>query len=80
MFVQGHFLGQLVVAVQLRDVAGDDDPLGVLPRALADAITGIDRPRTADGTGAEVSTPGVLARPDGGGQRLAVPIGAAQTT
>ena len=42
LFGERGLLGEVVGAVQLRDVLGDDDALGVLPRAAADAILGVD--------------------------------------
>jgi hypothetical protein len=47
LLVERRLLGQIVLAVQLGDVLGDGDALGVLPWALADAIARIDRDRAA---------------------------------
>src|SRR5690606_17956700 len=71
---QGRLLADRVGPMQLLQVLGDDLALRVLPRSLADAITRIDRRRTACGARAEIGAPGPLARTGGGRERGTVPI------
>src|SRR5438034_200363 len=69
-----RLLGNLVVgAVEIVDVLRDDHAAGVLPRAAADAIAGIDG--AASKVGAEVSAPSVAACPHCLRQPLAVLVG-----
>src|SRR4051794_36292600 len=42
LFAKRGLLGQMIVAVQLVESAGDDVALGVAPGALADAVARID--------------------------------------
>src|SRR5258707_13398854 len=69
--------GELVVgAVQVLDAGRDHHALGVLPRALADAVARIDG---LDGRGlgaAEIGPPRLVAGACRGGERLAVGVGA----
>src|ERR671911_2813403 len=68
---------KLVVGrVQVLDAGGDDDALGVGPRALADAILGVDGSGAAHGLGAEIGAPGLVTGAGLGGQRLAMAGGA----
>src|SRR5216684_3941874 len=43
LFAECGLLGQIVRAMQLGDILGDDRALGILPRPLADAVAGVDR-------------------------------------
>src|SRR5262245_21769169 len=72
--VERRLLGEIVVAVQLVDICGDDDALGVLPRAAPDAIACVDGLSTTYGLRAEVGTPGAAAHTRRLRQRLAVPV------
>ncbi|CAD5375508.1 hypothetical protein OF001_U10195 [Pseudomonas sp. OF001] len=76
--VEAGFLVEVVVAVQLGDVLGDQLALGVVPGARADAVAGVHRRLAVTGAGAEVGAPGVAAGTDGLGELLAVRIGASQ--
>jgi hypothetical protein len=42
LFVERHLLGEIVVTMQLVDILGDNDALGVLPRAAPDPIVRVD--------------------------------------
>src|SRR3954447_12723222 len=42
LLAERGLLGEVVGAVQLGDILGDDDALGVLPWSLADAVARID--------------------------------------
>ena len=69
-------LGEIIGAVQLRDVLGDNHAFGVHPRTFADAIARVH------GTGAlrgQVSMPGLASRADRRGKFLAMPVGAGQS-
>src|ERR1700694_3410405 len=65
--------------MQLRDILGDDDALGVLPRTLADAVACIHRGLAVGGLRREISVPGLRARTRGLRQRLALIVGAGET-
>src|SRR5215468_1216096 len=73
----GAFLGEVVLfrevigAVQLGHVLGDDDAFGILPRALADAVARIDRARPLR---REIGVPGLGARARGLRELLALRI------
>src|SRR5262249_39217356 len=69
--------GEVVLPVQFGDVLGDDHALGVLPRALANAVARVDRARPLR---AEIRLPVLVAEPRRLRQVLAVLIGAGQTT
>src|SRR5262245_54602437 len=56
---QRGLLVDLVLAVELGHVLGDDDALGVLPRAAADPVARVDRARALR---AQVRAPGLAAR------------------
>src|SRR5436190_14399468 len=73
---QVSLLRQVVGAVQFVDILGDDGPLGVLPRPLADAVAGIDRRLAVRRLGAEIGMPGTAARAGSLRQLLAMPVGA----
>src|SRR5436305_8827449 len=59
LLVERRLLADVVLPVQLDDVLGDDDALGVLPRTLADAVARIDRHRAAGGLRRDISVPGL---------------------
>ncbi len=70
---------QIVGAVQLGDVLGDDNAFCVLPRPLADAIARIDRGLAVDGLGREIGAPGFCSGASGLRQRLAGVVGTRET-
>src|SRR5436190_1181767 len=61
-FGQRGLLVEVVFAVQLGNVAGNDDSFGVLPRTVADAIARVDCLRAGRRTRAEIRAPGVISR------------------
>src|SRR5882724_11249143 len=62
--------------VQVGNVLGDHDALGILPGSLADAILRIHRGRAIGGLGREIGVPGLgSAGARGLRQRLAVIVG-----
>src|SRR6516225_6343012 len=69
-------LGELIGAVQLRDVLGDNHAFGVHPRTFADAIARICCTGALRG---QVSMPGLASRADRRGKFLAMPVGAGQS-
>src|SRR5690606_16432117 len=70
---QRSLLAELVVVrVQIVDVLGHHDALGVVPRTGANAVTGVD------GLGRQVRAPRLAARADRGGELLAMGVGAGQ--
>src|SRR5439155_10348245 len=79
LLAQGALLGQAVGAVQLGDVLGDHDALGVLPWSLADAIARIHRGRTVGRLRREIGVPGLATGSGRLRQRLAVIVGAGET-
>ena len=72
---QRGLLGQVVGGVQFVEILGDDNPLGVLPRPLADAVAGVDRRLAVGRLGAEIGVPGMGAGAGRLGQLLALPVG-----
>ena len=83
-FVEREFLVDAVavalnVAVQVGNILSDDGSLGVVPRAIANAITRVHGRLAAGGRGAEVSPPRPTTGSRGLCKRLAVTIGACQT-
>src|SRR5262249_43266342 len=77
---QRRLLVEVVRAVQLAHVLRDHDPLGVLPRAGADPVAGVDGARAL---GAQVGVPGLASRAGRLCQLLTVVIrsrGAAEIT
>src|SRR6266446_7570736 len=69
--------GELVVgAVQILDAGRDHHALGVLPRALADAVASVGGLPGRGRGGTEIGPPRLAAGACGGGERLAVGIGA----
>src|SRR4029453_9365076 len=77
---RGFFVEIIVVAVEIVDVFGDDDAFGILPRTFANAITGVDGRLAVGRAGTEIGPPGVVTRSNRLRERLAVFIGARQTT
>src|SRR5580693_1248986 len=75
-FGKRGLLGQVILAMQLRDILGDDDALGIGPGTFADAIAGIGRRLAVSGLRAQISMPGVAAGAGGLRELLAVLIGA----
>src|SRR5207244_596144 len=75
-------LGEIVArAVQVGDILGDDCALGVLPRALADAVLRIHRWLAIGRLRGEIGAPDLRrAEPRGLRQCLTMIIGASQTT
>src|SRR5215469_2497430 len=71
---QCGLLGDVVFTVQFVETFGDDHPLDVLPRTLADAVARVDRRLTVDRLGAEIRVPGMAAGADSLGQLLADPV------
>src|SRR6185295_3934874 len=71
-------LSEVVVAVQLSHVVGDDDALGVAPRAGADAVARVDGRAAGARLRAEVGAPDAVARAGSGGERRAQAIGAGE--
>src|SRR5882672_6452826 len=66
----------VVVAVQIGNAGGDHGALGVLPRAVADAITRVDGAALSGGIRAQIGAPGLAARARRLGKLLAVRISA----
>ncbi len=75
---QRRLFGEMIVAMKLVDVLGDDDPLGVLPGAMADAIARVDSRLAVDRLRAEVGMPRSIAGSRRLGELLAMPIRAFQ--
>jgi len=76
---RSFFADLIVVAVQIVDIFRDGHAFGVLSRAFADAIAGVDGGITVGGARAQVRTPGAIAGADGLGKRLAMFIGPRET-
>src|SRR6478735_6283587 len=69
-------LGEVVRAMQLGHAVGDDDALGVAPRAGADAVARVDGGLAAGcRLRAEVGAPGLVARAGRGRERAAQAVG-----
>src|SRR5437667_7602853 len=68
LFGQRGLLADVVLAVQLGQVVGDDDALGVLPGTFADAVARVDR---AGALGAQIGVPGLGAGARGCTKQLA---------
>ncbi len=66
------------VAMQIGEVTGDHNAVGIEPGPVADAITCIDGRLGGSAVGAEICAPGAIARTDGGGQTLALGVGTSQ--
>src|SRR6266481_112256 len=76
LFSERCLLTELVfVTVQIGHVVRNTSAFGVVPRALANAVSGIDRRLTVGSDGAEIGAPGAVAGPRSHGQILAVPVG-----
>src|SRR4051794_7790365 len=78
LLVERGLLGQVVLAVQLGDVLGNDHALGVLPWALADAVARIDGHRATSRLRREIGVPGLSAGACRLRQRLAIFVGAVE--
>src|SRR5215472_12585231 len=77
LFRQRGLLGEIVAgAVQVGNVLGDDDTLGVLPRPFADPVLCVDRGLAVRGLGREIGMPGLGSGAGRLRQRLAVLVGA----
>src|SRR5215213_3717281 len=74
---ESRLLGEVVRAVQLVDILGDDLALGVPPRAAPDPIARIHRTRTLR---AEICAPLLPTGADRARERLTLPVGALQAT
>ena len=73
---QRSLLGEIVrPAVQLGDVLGDDDALGVPPRAFADAVARVHRRLAVGGLRRQISAPDLGTCASRLGQGLAMPVG-----
>jgi hypothetical protein len=66
----------VVLAVQVSEVARDHLAPGVLPRAAADAVAGVDGGAAVRCAGAEIGAPGPVAGAGRLGERLAMRVGA----
>src|SRR5438132_1709909 len=75
---QGGLLREVVGAVQLVEILGDDDALGVLPRAAADAVAGVRRRLAVGCLDAEIGVPAAAAGTGRLRQLLALPVSAGQ--
>src|SRR6202035_3927821 len=58
-FGKRSLLGQVILGMQLRDILGDDDALGIGPGTFADAIACIGRRLAVGGLRAQISVPGM---------------------
>jgi hypothetical protein len=76
---QRGLLGQLVGAMQIRNVLGDNNTLGVLPWSLADAIARIDGWLAVSSLGRKIGMPGLASDARGLGQFLTMIVGAGET-
>src|SRR5439155_4634830 len=75
-FSERRLLTELVfVTVQIGHVVRYTDAFGVVPRALANAVSGIDRRLTIGSDCAEIGAPGMVAGPRSCGQIVAMPVG-----
>ena len=81
LFGKAVFLRQLVVvAVQIIHAGGHHDALGVLPRALADAVARIHGRLAVERLLTEVGVPGLAAHASRFGERSAMLVGALEPT
>src|SRR5436309_174262 len=79
LFSERRLLAELVfVTMQIGHVFRYTDAFGVVPGALANAVSGIHRRLAVGSDGAEIGAPGVVAGPRSRGQILAVPVGSGQ--
>src|SRR6185312_1731715 len=69
---QRRLLGEVVLAVQVGDVLGDDDALGVGPGALADAVLRVHRAGPLRG---QISVPGLAGSAGSLRQRRTMRVG-----
>ena len=72
------FAELVVVGMQIRDAFGDLDALGVMPRAAADAVAGVDGGFAVRRAGAQIGAPRLAAGAGRSGKLLAVRVGAGQ--
>jgi len=80
-FAERGFLADLVViAVEIVDIFCNEYTLDVFPRTFAYTITRVNGGFAIGRCVAQICTPGVIAGADGVGKRLAVFVGARQTT
>src|SRR5580692_4431061 len=77
-FGKRGLLGQVVLAMQLRDILGDDDALGIGPGAFADAIACIGCRLAVGCLGAQIGVPGMAAGTGGLRELLATLVCARQ--
>src|SRR6266850_2168486 len=79
LFSERRLLAELVfVTVQIGHVLCYTDAFGVVPGALANAVSGIDRRLAIGSDSAEIGAPGAVAGPRSCGQILAVLVGSGQ--
>src|SRR5262245_22418526 len=69
----------VIVAVQIIDVLSDDFALEILPRAVANAVTRIDRRLAVGSLGAQIGVPGFSSRAVALCQFLTMPVPAFKT-
>src|SRR4030095_12462799 len=74
-FSQRSLLVEIVGAVKLSNVLGDDDAIRVLPGSLADAVLRVHGGGATGSLRAEISMPGLRPRPRRCGKRLAMLVG-----
>src|SRR5580692_8342832 len=74
-FGKRSLLGQVILAVQLGDILGDDDALGVGPGTFADAVASIGRRLAVGRLRAQIGVPSMAAGAGCLRQLLAVLIG-----
>src|SRR6185312_15537309 len=76
LFGERGFLGQIVArAVELGDVLGDHDALGVLPRPVADTLARVHGARALGILGREIGVPCLATGACGLRELLAVTVG-----
>src|SRR5690606_39093103 len=78
LLAESGLLGELVVAVQFGDVAGDGLALGVDPRPGADALAGVDGGLAVSRLRRQIGAPCFRARTGGLRQRLTMVVGAGE--
>src|SRR3954453_8705307 len=79
LLAQRGLFGEVVRAMQLGDVLGDDHAFGILPGAFADAVPGIHRWLTVSSLGRKVSAPGFRTGTRGLREGLTMIVGAGET-
>lgn len=68
----------LNIAMQICEAGRYHDPVGIVPRSVADTITCVDGRHGLAALGAEISAPGAIARADGARQTLALGVGTSE--